>query len=97
MLTNDVLIRGTLESHRAGFKNEKKIVKAATTPATTAGNPATPRTPSAPGGVGGQATPPTTAPLRDNIFSGVKIASAYLYISDGPPQMTELAIRSASQ
>jgi len=57
MLTNDVLIRGTLlESHRAGFENEKKIVKAATTPATLGGNPATPSTPSAPGGVGGQAT-----------------------------------------
>ena len=35
-----------------------------------------------PSGGGGPTLTPVTPPLRDNIFSGVKIASAYTYISE---------------
>ena len=90
MITNNALIRGTQKSHRIEFENaKKKIRKAATTPAAPAattpastGNPAAPSTTQARQGVGGPAAPPKTAPLRDNIFSGVKSASAYLHISE---------------
>ena len=88
MITNDALIRGTLESHHAKFDNAKKLHKAATTPAPP-GNPVAPGSSraapghrSAPGEAGGPATPPTTHPLRNNIFSGVKIASTYLHKSE---------------
>ena len=87
MSTNDALIRGTLESHRAELDNAVKIHHATTNPMppVTASGPAM----GAPQGVpptlsGGGGTPPspTTPPLRDNIFSGVKIASAYTYIPE---------------
>ena len=78
-LANYALIRGILESHLAEPDNFKDTRKAApTTPptsaATQAGHPDPPITPSPPG----FATPPVTP--RDHIFSGVKIASAYLYL-----------------
>ena len=76
-LANDALIRGIFESHRAEPDNFKDIRRAATTPptraATQAGNFDPPSPPSPPGFT----TPPVTP--RDTIFSGVKIASAYLY------------------
>ena len=87
MSTNDALIRGTLESHRAELENTVKMRHAAMNSTTPA--PAEEPVPFAPQGVpptpsgGGGPTPtPVTPPLRDNIFSGVKIASAYTYISE---------------
>ena len=79
-LANDALIRGTLESHRTEPDNFKDTRKAATPPPARAvtqdGHPDPPITPRPPGFI----TPPVTP--RDNIFSCVKIASAYLYIPE---------------
>ena len=88
MSTNDALIRGTLESHRAELENAVKIRHAATNPTTpaTAGGPAIPATQGVlppPSGGGGPTPTPVLPPLlRDNIFSGVKIASGYTYIPE---------------
>ena len=85
---NDALIRGTLKSHRAELDNMEETRKAATTPPARAATTPTQLTnPFATAGHSvaqsvlspqGFTTPPTTP--RDNIFSGVKITSAYLYL-----------------
>ena len=80
MSTNDALIRGTLESYRAepGAPPSTPSAAAASGPAIFP-QPAAPTTPS---GGGGPTPPLITHPLRDNIFSGVKIACAYTYIPE---------------
>ena len=87
MSTNDALIRGTLESHRAELDNAVKMRHAAMNPPTPtpAGGPvpfAPPSVPPTLSGGGGPTPTPVPTPLRDNIFSGVKIACAYAYISE---------------
>ena len=77
---NDALIRGTLESYRADAGGPPSTHSAA-----AAGGPAIipqPTAPTTPSGSGGPAPPLITPPLRDNIFSGVKIACAYTYIPE---------------
>ena len=80
MNTHDALIRGTLESFRAepGGPPSNHSAAAANGPVTLP-QPTAPTTPNS----GGGPTPPLiTPPLRDNIFSGVKIACAYTYIPE---------------
>ena len=89
MMANDALIRGTLESQRAGPENAGGIPPTATTQTTnTATTPGPLANPSATAGHSAASSPPgfplppTPTPPRDNIFSSVKVASAYLYISE---------------
>ena len=83
MSTNAALIRGTLESHRAELENAVKIRHAATNPMpiAPAGDASQDALPPSSGG-GGPTPTPVKPTLRDNIFSGVTIASAYTYIPE---------------
>ena len=81
LATNDALIRGTLESYRSEPGGPPSLPPAAASGPAIYPIPAAPTPPSASGGP----TPPPSliAPLlRDNIFSGVKIACAYTYIPE---------------
>ena len=98
MFTNDALIRETLESHRAELENKRKEdPKSSDESDRTCSNDSrstcqpirTGRTLRSTrharpirGWVGDRQPLQQKPPLRDNIFSGVKIASAYLYIPE---------------
>jgi hypothetical protein len=79
MSTNDALIRGTLESYRS-----EPRAPPPTPPAAASGPGIFPpqEVPPTPSRGGGPTPPPVTHPLRDNIFSGVKIACTYTYIPE---------------